>query len=207
MIATARGIDLGSPAEVRQPDNQRLFQQSSLFQIDQQLRQRPVDPGNQVVFQALEVVLMSVPAAIRQCDEPDPRFNHTASQQALLPEWITPILISQLGIFLVNFKRLSRFLSRNHVERGLVVLVQCIEFHGLNAGWPLKGIDHSQHFLAPVNTLVTDSIGWSDVTDDKTRGIGVGENFERTVFQTQNARCPAAEPVVDGTPQIGRAHV
>ena len=132
---------VGRAAEIGQPQDQRRVQQAARFEVGQQLRERLVDGRNQPVFQRLEIVLVRVPAAVGDRDEPHAGFDQAAGQQAALAEAITAVGVAELVVFLVDLKRFLRLRSDDHVEGGPVVLVQGVKGRGLDLGLPLQLVD------------------------------------------------------------------
>ena len=202
MIATAGRVDLRGPTEVGQPDDQRLFQQAALFEVDQQLRQPAINLRDQVVLQGFEVVLVSVPAAVGDRDEADSRLDQPPGEQALLTERVATVLLAQLGVFLVELERAAGVVRGDHVECRGVVLIERIELGGLQTGGPLQGIDEAQHLAAAINSFVRDAGRRSDVSHDEVLGVRVGHDRERIVFQTENPRCPASKTAIDRVAQL-----
>ena len=85
----------------------------------QQLRQPLIDPRHQPVLQALEVVLMRVPAAVGHGDEPHARLDQPARQQAALAELVLAVCVAQLRR-LPGSGRTPRFVS------GAVIMLRAV---------------------------------------------------------------------------------
>ena len=142
-------------------------EQAALFQVDQELRQALIDARHQAVFQALEVVLVRVPAAVGDGDEPHAGFDQPAGQQAALAELVLAVGLAELGVFLREVERALRFRRGDHVEGGLVVLVEGVERRRLHVAAALQLVDAGQHLLAEVDPLGGDAGGRRDVADDE----------------------------------------
>src|SRR5262249_33887599 len=116
VIAAASGVDLGGAAEVGLPDNERVVQNASFFQVGQQLGESLVDGRNQSGLERSEVVLVRVPTAVGDGDETDARLKQAASEQAALTELVAAVTIAELFVFLVDLESTLGFGGGDHVQ-------------------------------------------------------------------------------------------
>src|SRR5262249_21188714 len=103
VIAAGTGIDPRRSAELTHPDDQSFVEHAALFQIADQSGERRVhlfaeglDPG--------EVVLVRIPAAGRYLDERDAALDQAPGQQTALAEWVAPVPIADIILFLIHVK-------------------------------------------------------------------------------------------------------
>src|SRR5205085_616825 len=81
----AAGVDPRRAAEVAHPDHQRAVEHAAVAEVLDELAHGRVDLARQAA-DALEVVLVGVPAAEGDLDEADARLDEPAGQQAALAE-------------------------------------------------------------------------------------------------------------------------
>ena len=86
----ADGLIFGVRPKSLRVSDQRRFQQAAVGQVLEQGRERRVEPGQEAVLQGDEVVLVRVPAAVGDGDEPDARLDQPPRQQAALAERVRP---------------------------------------------------------------------------------------------------------------------
>src|SRR5262245_12679006 len=197
VITAAGGVDLWCAAEIGEPDHKSRAEQPALLEVDEQLRQALIDAGHEAVFEALEVVLMGVPGAVGDGDEADAGLDQAAGEQAALTGILFAVCVAELGVLFGQIEVAFSLGGGDHVEGGLVRLVEGFEGSGLEIAAALELVDAGEDLFAEVDSLRSDAGGRRDVADDEIVGTGIGGDLERAMLESQDARRAATEATID----------
>src|SRR5262245_26926334 len=105
VIPARRGIDLGRASKVAEPHDQGTLQQTAVVQILQECRIPPIEARQQAGFEALEVVLVRVPAAVGHRHEVHARFDEPPGEQTGLAERVATVGLAEAVRLLAQVER------------------------------------------------------------------------------------------------------
>ena len=123
VIAAGRRVDLRRPAEVAEPHDQRVVQQPAVVQVFQQGRVAAIEHRQLALLQALEVVLVRVPAAVGDGDELHARLDQPPGQQARLAERASAVALARAVGLLAQVERL---LGPGRGDQAVGLLVEAV---------------------------------------------------------------------------------
>ena len=118
-IVAAVAVPRRLAPEFTAPDNQRFVEQSALFQIFDESRQRLVN-FLRAFGQFLLQILMMIPTTGPHLHDPHSPFNESPRDEQLFPLRAIPIQFADAGRFLAQIKRIRRL--GLHPERHFVSL-------------------------------------------------------------------------------------
>ena len=82
MVAAVGALGVWGTAKLATPNHQRVFEQTTLREIGQQARNRPVN-GSALVGKFLPQISVGVPTAKAHFDKSNPSFCHSARSKTL----------------------------------------------------------------------------------------------------------------------------
>ena len=197
VISADGRIDFWSASEVRHPHDEGRIEEALLLEIDQQCRESLVDLRHAMLLESIEAVLMVVPAWVADGDESDAGLDESASEEHPLSERSASVIIAQFRVFAGDIERLSRLRGRDHLERGLIVFVECVERGGLEIRSALHPVDLGQDLAASVDPSQFHVQGRGDIADRELVHVGFGMDFEARVLETEDAWQAPLEGAID----------
>src|SRR5262249_8495863 len=204
VVAAGRRIDLRRAAKVAEPDHQRRVEQPAIVQVLQQSRVGPIEYRQLAHLEALEIVLMRVPAAIGHRHEMNASLDEAARQQAALAEHRAAVALAQLLGLLVDGEGLLR---RRRGDERMGLLVEGVA--GLDdlrrfLDLLLIAVEIAEHGVAPLQSLLVTVAGNGQVTDLEAGGVGVIADLKRIELVAKESGDAAVEATVNEAPQLDK---
>lgn len=202
VIPSDRGIDFRSSSEIGHPDHEGRVEQPLLFEIDQECGDGLVDLRHAVLFQAVEAILVVIPARVADGYETHSGLDQSAGEEESLSKGAAAVIVSECFRFASDIEGLFGFRSGDHFERRLVMLVEGIVGSGLLVRRTLHTIDLCEKFTAAVDPRQLHIQGWCDIADGESIDVGFRVDFKGCVFQSKDAGQSSLEGAIDVSAQL-----
>ncbi len=142
-----------------------------------------------------------IPATVRRAHHPHARFHQTPRQQEAAAGGVAPVLVAQLGRFLVKIKRVARFRRGNHRVGALIKTIHARQrialFHRAE-----MAVHNRAHAAALVETLGVDTFWQGKIPHAEIGVARIRAQAERAERAAEITR--AAIPALARDSHVGR---
>lgn len=198
MVATGLRVHSRRSSHLAHHDDERFVEQTTLFEVGDQGRERSIRRRNQIARERREAIEMDVPAGRVDADEATTGFDESTSEEGGLADLRESIRLAQLLRFVLD---LECFASGGGGDEfvGLRVV-------GRHRGRPTRSLsllfEAGEQLLAALLARRGDSVELPEVFDFEVGLAGVGFNDERRVFGSKKSGTASSHGV--GHIDVGR---
>ncbi len=161
-----------------------------------------VQTRQQAVLEALEVVLVRVPAAVGNRHKVDARFDQSAGEQARLAEGITAVELAHGVGLQVQIKGPLGGRRADKTVSFFVKDVPRLNYLGRLLDLLLVLVQTREHGVAPFQAGALGVAGQAQIAHLETAGTGIVHDLERVVLIAQESRDAAVKAAVDVASQL-----
>ena len=190
VIASGRSVDFRCAAKFTGHQNQRVIQHPALIEIADKCRKGLVERRHLARVCGSNVAVM-IPAAISGAHHPYARFHQAPCQQEASPSGVAPILVAQLGRFLVKVKRIARFRRGNHRIGALIKTVHARQRIALFERTEMA-VHNRAHIAAFAKALGIDAAGQRKIPHAEIGVARIRAQTERAVSAAEITRAATA---------------
>jgi len=185
VIAARRTVDARRAAEFRQGDDEGGVELAAIVQVLDQCGERLIGRGQQIVFQASEVIFVAVPVRclsvadlIVDVDKSDAGVGKPACQEQALPQAIATVAVAGGSVFLGKIKRPAHTFGTEQVKGPLL---ECRHWAAL----PCLSIHEREKRPAIVQAGERQVRGQLQLADAEVGSVWVARDLERVVCGAQ----------------------